>query len=85
MVSRDQMNPLVYGALQKYKETRNKILAQVNIKDSGKRDNLYLISYYSTFAKSRIKTSINNFLPESLVFTHVRILFLVFLCIWRVD
>ena len=34
MVSRDWRDPIV---LQKSKETRNKILAQVNTKDSDKR------------------------------------------------
>ena len=34
MVSRDRRDPIV---LQQSKETRNKILAQVNTKDSGKR------------------------------------------------
>ena len=36
MVSRDQRDPLVYSAT-KSKKTKNKILARVNIKDSGKR------------------------------------------------
>ena len=34
MVSRDQRDPI---SATKSKETRNKILAQVNTKDSGKR------------------------------------------------
>ena len=37
MVSRDQRDPLVAYSATKSKETRNKILAQVNTKDSGKR------------------------------------------------
>ena len=36
MVSRDQRDPLAYSA-PKSKEKRNKILAQVNTKDSGER------------------------------------------------
>ena len=40
----------------------------------------WLVSHYSMFAKSRDQTFINRYLlPESLVFTCARILFLVFL------
>ena len=37
MVSRDRRDPLVHTSATKSKEIRNKILAQVNTKDSGKR------------------------------------------------
>ena len=56
-MSRDQRNPLVYMQCSKKKETMNKILARVSTKDSCKRlfvkVQFWLISHYSTFAKSR--------------------------------
>ena len=47
MVSRDRRDPLVR------KETRYKILARVNTKDSVYKSLILLLAHISTFAKSR--------------------------------
>ena len=71
MVSRDQRNPIVLQKVRKQgikfchdspksKETKNKILAQVNTKDSGKR------SFVTVHAKTSLvytKIEINFFTP----------------------